>query len=163
MTDNPVRPVDKRTLSQASRCGETSPLQRPPRGRQHQPLNIESTNMSESTNDRIGGPGDIPVTELSDCHDEFDREKYLAIRKAEAAKIDPAVAEVTWVYAQILDPYGVYEPPKEDDQIGREYFACNPGSEIWVHFDDLPDPIRDRLWKTHRAALAFPAGLVRSW
>ena len=131
----------------------------------------DSSNTAGSTesadeligNDRIGGLRDMPVAELNDCHDEFDREKYLAIRKAEAAKIDCAVAEVTWVYAQTLDPYGVYELPEECHQIGREYFARNPGSEIWVHFDDLPDPIRDRLWKTHRVARAFPAGLVRSW
>jgi hypothetical protein len=112
--------------------------------------------MSESN---ICGDGLSSYAGSSNTSGGTDREKFLAIRKTEAAKIDPAVAEVTWVYAQTLDPYGVYEPPEEDDQIGREYFARNPGSEIWVHFDDLPDPIRDRLWKTHRAALEFPAGL----
>ena len=29
----------------------------------------------------------------------------LAIRKEEELKIDPSTAEVTWWYAQVLDPY----------------------------------------------------------
>jgi len=66
--------------------------------------------------------------------------QWLAVRKAAAADIDPATAEVTWVYAQTLDPYGVDpELPEECQQVGREYFARVPDSDIWVHFGDLPE------------------------
>ncbi len=87
-------------------------------------------------------------------------EEWLAIRKAEALKIDPDTAEVHWEYGQTLDPYGVYpELPDEFQQIGREYFARVPGSQIWVSFGDLPEETRDRLWARRGRNLAFPAGL----
>ena len=70
---------------------------------------------------------------------QTDIEKWLAIRKAEALKIDPDTAEVGWEYGQTLDPYGVCpDLPEEYQQVGREYFARAPGSEVWVHFGDLP-------------------------
>jgi hypothetical protein len=87
-------------------------------------------------------------------------EEWLAIRKAEALKIDPDTAEVDWEYRQTFDPYGVYpELPDEYQQVGREYFARAPGSEVWVGFGDLPEETRDRLWARHGRKLAFPAGL----
>src|SRR6266446_5833747 len=62
---------------------------------------------------------------------------------------------------QTLDPYGVYpELPEEYQQVGREYFARSPGSDVWVEFGDLPEASRDALWKKHRSKLAFPAGLM---
>jgi hypothetical protein len=89
--------------------------------------------------------------------------QWLAVRKAAAADIDPATAEVTWVYAQTLDPYGVDpELPGECQQVGREYFARVPDSDIWVHFGDLPEDTRTALWKMHKHKLAFPAGLFCS-
>ena len=43
-----------------------------------------------------------------------------------------------------LDPYGVYpDLPEECQQVGREYFARSTGSDIWVHFHDLPEETRD--------------------
>ena len=58
------------------------------------------------------------------------------------------------------DPYGVDpELPEEYWQVGREYFARSPGSDVWVWFGDLPDATRDALWEKHKAKLAFPAGL----
>jgi hypothetical protein len=93
--------------------------------------------------------------------DEIRRKGFLAIRKEAGCKIDPETAEVLWNYAQTLDPYGVYgELPEEYRQVGREYFARPPGSDIWVWFGDLPDATRDRLWEKHKANLAFPAGLT---
>ena len=85
--------------------------------------------------------------------------EFLAIRKEEGLKIDLATAEVWWTYAQTLDPYGV-DPdlPDELQQVGREYFARRPGSDIWVCFGDLPKKTRDALWKRHKSELAFPAG-----
>jgi hypothetical protein len=87
-------------------------------------------------------------------------EQWLALRKEAGLKIDPETAEVMWVYAQTLDPYGVYpDLPEECQQVGREYFARSPGSDIWVCFDDLPKTVHDALWKKHSSKLAFPAGL----
>jgi hypothetical protein len=89
-----------------------------------------------------------------------ERNAWLASRKEAGLKIDPETAEVEWTYAQTLDPYGVYpELPEECQQIGREYFARSPGSDVWVRFGDLPDAIRNALWEKHKSKLAFPAGL----
>ena len=86
-------------------------------------------------------------------------EQWLAIRKQAGAKIDPATAEVDWNYAQILDPYGVHpDLPEECDCVGRVYFARAPGSDVWVHFGDLPEATRDALWERYERKLAFPAG-----
>ena len=62
-----------------------------------------------------------------------------------------------------LDPYGVYpELPEELQQVGREYFARSPGSDIWVWFGDLPEATETVLWEKHKRTLAFPAGLQKS-
>jgi hypothetical protein len=77
-------------------------------------------------------------------------EQWLAIRREAGLKIDAETAEVNWRYAQTLDPYGIYpEPPDECWQVGREYFARSPGSDIWVEFGDLPKATRDALWEKH--------------
>jgi hypothetical protein len=83
---------------------------------------------------------------------EKDVEQWLAIRKEAGLKINPETAQVEWRFAETLDPYGV-DPdlPKECQQIGREYFARSPESDIWVHFHDLPDQIRDVLWERHKS------------
>jgi hypothetical protein len=49
--------------------------------------------------------------------------------------------------------------PEECQQVGREYFARSPGSDIWVWFGDLPEATRTALWERHKQKLAFPAGL----
>ena len=68
-------------------------------------------------------------------------EQWLVVRKEAGLKINPKTAEVD---AQTLDPYGVYpDLPEECQQVGREYFARSPGSDIWVHFHDLPEETRD--------------------
>jgi hypothetical protein len=87
-------------------------------------------------------------------------EQWLAIRKEAALEIDPKTAKVEWWYAQTLDPYGVNpDLPEEYRQVGREYFACSPGNDVWVWFGDLSDVTRDALWEKHKSKLAFPAGL----
>jgi hypothetical protein len=93
---------------------------------------------------------------------EFDVEQWLASRTEAGLKIDPETAEVYWEYGQVMDPYGVYSGlPEECWQVGRQYFARSPGSDIWVHFRDLPDETREVLWEKHKSQLAFPAGLER--
>jgi hypothetical protein len=92
--------------------------------------------------------------------EEFDVQQWLASRKEAGLKIDPETAEVHWEYGQVMDPYGVYSDlPEECQQVGRQYFARSPGSEIWVHLRDLPDETRHALWEKHKSQLAFPAGL----
>jgi hypothetical protein len=87
-------------------------------------------------------------------------EEWLEIRKEAALHIDPETAEVDWCYAQALDPYGVIpDLPEECWQVGREYFARAPGSDIWVWFGDLPTATESALWEKHKRKLAFPAGL----
>jgi hypothetical protein len=89
-----------------------------------------------------------------------ERKAWLAIRKEAGLKIDPETAEVDWIYAHTLDPYGVYpDLPEDCQQVGREYFARSPGGDVWVWFGDLPDATRDALWERHKSKLAFPAGL----
>jgi uncharacterized protein DUF3631 len=84
---------------------------------------------------------------------------WLKAREDEAPKIDPKTAEVDWSYGQVLDPYGAIGVPEDCSCVGREYFARRPGSDVWVHFDDLPDATREALWNRNRRKLAFPAGL----
>jgi len=101
--------------------------------------------------------------QIEDAHAEYlaslpeNVRNYLEERRREALRIDPGTAQTTWWYVGISDPYGV--DPLKDDSVGRGYFARNPGSDIWVCFDDLPEKVRDRLWKLHRHTLAFPVGL----
>jgi hypothetical protein len=85
-----------------------------------------------------------------------DLEEWLAERKREALLIDPETAEVVRIYGQTLDPYGV-DPdlPEELQQVGREYFAQRPGSDIWVHFADLLDEVRKKLRKHPNAKPSF--------
>jgi hypothetical protein len=73
-------------------------------------------------------------------------EMFYALLKIAGQQIDPATCEVDWIYAQTLDPYGVHpDLPPEAQQVGREHFARNPGSDIWVSFDDLPEVTRNAL------------------
>ena len=67
---------------------------------------------------------DVPTVELT--------VKYLqALRQAVGLHIDPETAEVDWIYAQALDPYGNHPNlPEELQQVGREYFARSPGSDV---------------------------------
>jgi hypothetical protein len=89
-----------------------------------------------------------------------ERKQFLADRVREGLEIDPETAEVDWVYARTLDPYGIYpDLPEELQQVGREYFARRRDG-TWVCFDDLPAATRDALWQKHHQDLAFPAGLL---
>jgi len=79
---------------------------------------------------------------------EAQRKEFYAIRKAERLKIDPATAEIWWSWVETLDPYGIEgDLPDDCCQVGREYFARNPGSEICVWFYDLPAATRKALEK----------------
>jgi hypothetical protein len=49
--------------------------------------------------------------------------------------------------------------PTTLQQVGREYFARRPGSDIWVWFGDLPSATAKALWKMHGSTLSFSNGL----
>ncbi len=107
-----------------------------------------------------GRSTEMSVTNPGETGRPLRVEQWLAMRKEAGSKLDPETAEVMWKYGQTLDPYGVCpDLPGELQQVGREYFARSPGSDIWVWFGDLPDEVRERLWKVHSSKLAFPAGL----
>jgi hypothetical protein len=78
---------------------------------------------------------------------EIDVEQFHMLRREAGLKIDPETAEVFWIYAQVLDPYGIRDLPEECYNVGQEYFARAPGSDMWVHFHDLPSETGDALWK----------------
>src|ERR1700747_21103 len=71
---------------------------------------------------------DVPTVEVT--------VEYLkALRNEVGRDIDPDTAEVDWVYAQVLDPYGDgRDLPEEFQQVGRDYFARSPGSNLWIWF-----------------------------
>jgi hypothetical protein len=88
--------------------------------------------------------------------DDPEAKAWLDERKREALLIDPATAEVHWSFEQTLDPYGMIpDLPEQFQQVGREYFARRPGSDIWVHFGDLPDKVREKLRKHPNAKPSF--------
>lgn len=91
---------------------------------------------------------------------ENEINKFYEDRKKLGMQIIPATAEVTWTYAQVLDPYGIHpDLPEEYDCVGRAYFARAPGSNEWVCFEDLPEATSAALWEKHSSRLSFPAGL----
>lgn len=77
-----------------------------------------------------------------------ERKEFRSIRREAGKHIDPATAEVDWIHALLLDPYGIGADIPEDCQcVGRVYFARAPGSDIWVWFGDLPDATTEALWE----------------
>ena len=74
---------------------------------------------------------------------------WLKEREEAGQRIDPnsADVEVTFWWAQVLDPYGVLDLTPEENCVGRSYFARSPDSGGWVSFYDLPDQTRDELWR----------------
>jgi hypothetical protein len=88
-------------------------------------------------------------------------EQWLQARKEEATRIDPDTAEVFWTYERTLDPYGLDPDLSEElQQIGREWFARTPGSDIWVWFGDLPIETRKRLERKHESTEVYDPHLV---
>jgi hypothetical protein len=71
-----------------------------------------------------------------------EQERWLAVRKEAAARLDPETAEVTFNWGDITDPYGLRRD--DDSYCGRNYFVRSPGG-VWVSFDDLPAAVTNRL------------------
>jgi hypothetical protein len=84
---------------------------------------------------------------------QADIEEWLAIRKAEALKIDPDTAEVDWEYGQTLDRYGVYpELPDEYENILRAFRVAKSGSILAIF------PKRPEIVCRLDAAVSFQPG-----
>jgi hypothetical protein len=83
-----------------------------------------------------------------DCISKTEYDRRMEERRAAGLLIDPSTAEIEWRYASTLDPYGDLLPllPRAE-QVGREYFARAPDSDIWVDIGDLPDATHDAIWK----------------
>jgi hypothetical protein len=98
------------------------------------------------------------MSEMKPMPPRTDEDVHLfqSIRKKAGKCIDPATPEVEWTYAQTPDPYGV-DPdlPEELQQVGREYFARAPGSNVWVWFGDLPEATRSALWERISGSFDF--------
>jgi hypothetical protein len=87
-------------------------------------------------------------------------EERRAIRKEEGLKIDPETAVVVRTFAYTVDPYGIVpDLLPEEQQLSRESFARNKGSDIWVHQGDIPTEIWERIWSKHVRQSASPVGL----
>jgi hypothetical protein len=86
-----------------------------------------------------------------DCISNAEYDRRMKMRRDAGLLIDPSTAVIDCYYAQMLDPYGDLLPllPMEE-QVVREYFARAPGSDILVHFGDLPAATRDAIWNRIR-------------
>jgi len=77
---------------------------------------------------------------------------FLESRKEAALKINSAtalIARTRGVYR--MDPYGVYSNiPDLCKDVYNDYYACAPGSTIWVYSQDLPEETRRALEKQHK-------------
>jgi len=59
-----------------------------------------------------------------------EQERWLAVRCATAAMLDPETAEVTFTWGDMTDPYGV-RVSDENSYYGRNYFARGLRSMIY--------------------------------
>jgi hypothetical protein len=68
-------------------------------------------------------------------------EAFLAERVEEGKRIDLKNCECATWSTEALDPYGVFEVPKEYSCIGSEQFVRNLPDGNWVWFGDVPEEI----------------------
>jgi hypothetical protein len=74
-------------------------------------------------------------------------------RDSIARSIDPSTANVFFIYAQTLDPYGDHpDLPDELHQVGREFFAVDPRNGIAVLLYQLPAEKQEALEGKRAAA-----------
>lgn len=101
------------------------------------------------TRDSNGSPSSFVGAVLDELVDKcsLEIEKWLALRKDEALKINAEDAEIMWVRGQALDPYEVF-----GITIHSPYhfwvelcFVRRPESDIWVYAEDLPEKVRREL------------------
>jgi hypothetical protein len=102
--------------------------------------------MSNDTN--AEGTIEMLNTETDKTDNDLAVEQWLQVRKDAALLIDAETAEVSCIHGYVADPYGVFNDLSWEEQvIGRNDFAREPGSDIWVSFRDLPNETLEKLWK----------------
>src|SRR5262245_4528020 len=79
---------------------------------------------------RVVGMTVIPTRESD--RTQTEKKQWLSVRREQGLKIDPDTAEVFCEHGSIRDPYGLHDLTYEEDNIGRNYFARSPGSDVWV-------------------------------
>ncbi len=113
------------------------------------------------------------VAERKDDTLNPDVERWFETRKQEVLRIDLETAEVISArryLADLVDPFGMHRDSRDGDLrdedlrdelklLCRVYFARNPGSAIWVCFDDPPDEIREKLEARNEDQVARPMSL----
>ena len=87
------------------------------------------------------------------CISKTEYDRRMEERRVAGLLIDPSTAEICWNFGNYFDVYGDGLPLLPQlDQVGREYFARAPDSDIWVSVCDLPDATRDAIWKRLKEA-----------
>jgi hypothetical protein len=83
-------------------------------------------------------------------YDSYEHRQLQALRVAAGGLIDPDTSEISWRHACMFDPYNDgLELTEELQLVGREQYARAPGTAVWVHLRDLPEPTRDAIWKRY--------------
>jgi len=72
------------------------------------------------------------------------RENFLAFMREAGSKIDPATAEIWWVPAHPIDPYGL-GPDFFNEPFSDHCFVSSPGNKRAVWIGDLPIETREAL------------------
>lgn len=67
-----------------------------------------------------------------------DVQAFIAERRAEGLRIDPATCERACWAVPIIDPYGLLDLPEEEQCFSPEPFVRNPGGD-WVWYGDVPE------------------------
>ena len=73
------------------------------------------------------------------------KDEWDTIRRGAGQLIDIETAEVIFIYSRELEPHGDDEPEGAGWPYRGAYVRA-PGSEEWVHWQDLPKETRDDLW-----------------
>lgn len=77
--------------------------------------------------------------------------EWLEIRTEAALKIDPETALILRSHICPSNPYGTYSKiPEHCEEIGADYYARSPGSDVWVYSGDLPKEVARALEKKHK-------------
>jgi hypothetical protein len=92
----------------------------------------EVHNLVQLTQKEVEHITRVALDSRAAAQEQFTRFARPDEREDVGRRINPATADVFFVYAQVLDPYGDGGVPEEYDCVGREYFAVDPEGPITV-------------------------------
>jgi len=84
------------------------------------------------------------MDELLDALRASHPEDFLALKKQAGSKVDPTTAEISWLYANRFDLYGI-APGVADECFENLCYAYSPTSRISVWLGDLPNETKQAL------------------